>query len=359
MAALLHVTVACAQCDDTGPWEEWHVFQDDLIDPEGRVIDFSDEREITTSEGQSYALFFALIDNDPSLFRRLLRWTERHLAQGDLTAFLPAWLWGRTPDGDWGVLDANTASDSNLWIAYTLLEAGRLWREHSYTVLGSLMLQRMAKEEITRVPGFGPVLLPGKRGFTTKDGVRLNPSYLPPQLLARVHKTLPEPLWADLLDSSIELLIATSPLGLAPDWVNLQGGKVQLSDADQMGSYNAIRVYLWVGMLHPDAAGADRLIPHFLQAGQYLDVQGVPAERVNIIDGKASSAGPLGFSAAVLPLFRDTSFGAMQRERLTVDAISKAGYYSRALSLFGTAWDQRRYAFDAQGRVKPAWRTCP
>lgn len=359
VAALLQGTVACARCDGNQPWTDWQAFQRDLIRPEGRVVDVSDKRDITTSEGQSYALFFALLDNDPVLFRRLLRWTERHLAHGDLTARLPAWLWGRTPDGDWGVLDDNTASDSNLWIAYSLLEAGRLWRERSYTVLGSLMLQRIAKEEVRRVPRFGLALMPGKRGFGSETDVRLNPSYVPPQLLARAHQAQPDSLWAELLDNSIDFLIATSPLGLAPDWVDLQGGDVEPTQASRTGSYNAIRVYLWVGMLHPEAPGADRLVPHFRQAGRYLDVQGLPAEHINIFDGSAASQGPIGFSAALLPLFGDSPFGERQRVRLTSDAIQRAGYYSRVLSLFGTAWDQQRYVFDARGRVRPAWRVCP
>ena len=32
-----------------------------------------------------------------------------------------------------------TASDADLWIAYTLLEAGRLWKERRYTALGTLI----------------------------------------------------------------------------------------------------------------------------------------------------------------------------------------------------------------------------
>lgn len=360
VTALLHVTVACARCDVVdAAWEDWHAFQRDLISQDGRVIDFSDEREITTSEGQSYALFFALLDNDPVLFRRLLRWTEKNLAQGDLTATLPAWLWGRTPDGDWGVLDANTASDSNLWIAYALLEAGRLWREHSYTALGSLMLQRMAREEVRELPGVGHVLLPGKHGFESPDGVQLNPSYWPPQLLARMADVFADSVWAGVLDSSTDLLITTAPLGLAPDWVAVHHGKVKLVDNGHIGSYNAIRVYLWIGMLHPDTPGADRLVPHFRQALAYLDVQGIPARQVDVIEGSATKAGPIGFSAAVLPLFRDTAFGEQQRARLTSKAIEQAGYYSRVLSLFGKAWDQHRYAFDRKGRVLPAWKVCP
>lgn len=44
---------ARAACD----WPEWQQFKRDYMTAEGRVVDPSDARRITTSEGQSYALF--------------------------------------------------------------------------------------------------------------------------------------------------------------------------------------------------------------------------------------------------------------------------------------------------------------
>ena len=150
-------------------WPEWDHFRQHYISEEGRVIDPAEGRRITTSEGQSYALFFALVNDDRETFARLLDWTERQLARGDLTGFLPSWLWGRQQDGNWGVLDANSASDSDLWIAYSLLEAGRLWDNHSYSALGTLLLRRIAREEVATLPGLGPVLLPGVKAMRGRE----------------------------------------------------------------------------------------------------------------------------------------------------------------------------------------------
>jgi len=80
-------------------WPEWDHFREHYISEEGRVIDPADGRRITTSEGQSYGLFFALVNDDRETFARLLDWTERQLARGDLTGFLPSWLWGEREDG--------------------------------------------------------------------------------------------------------------------------------------------------------------------------------------------------------------------------------------------------------------------
>lgn len=52
-------------------WPLWQDFKEIQIQ-DGRVIDDSDPRMITTSEGQSYAMFFALAANDRPAFDALL-----------------------------------------------------------------------------------------------------------------------------------------------------------------------------------------------------------------------------------------------------------------------------------------------
>nr|WP_269194772.1 glycosyl hydrolase family 8 [Stenotrophomonas maltophilia] len=73
------------------------------------MIDHSHADQRSTSEGQSYALFFALVGNDQALFDRMLGWTQDNLAGGDMRQNLPAWLWGRDDKGGWRVLDGNPA----------------------------------------------------------------------------------------------------------------------------------------------------------------------------------------------------------------------------------------------------------
>lgn len=87
----------------------------------------------------------------------------------------------------WGIIDTNNAVDSDMWIAYCLLEAGRLWNRPDYTDKGKQMMALIAKE-IRDVKNVGKVLLPGRMGFETKDTVKLNPSYYPlvyPEALCR------------------------------------------------------------------------------------------------------------------------------------------------------------------------------
>ncbi|NYT63866.1 cellulase [Alcaligenaceae bacterium] len=360
LMAFAQAANAAAACGALPAWHQWERFQEQMVSEQGRVVDQSDPRQITTSEGQSYAMFFALVNNDRVMFRRLLRWTESHLAQGDLTAHLPSWLWGQAEDGDWKVLDDNTASDSNLWIAYSLLEAGRLWNEHGYTVLGTLLLQRMAREEVVLLPGFGHLLLPGKSGFVHDQVWRFNPSYLPPQLMARARHALEVEPWVSLSGNTERLLMETSPHGVAPDWVSWVEGKgwKQRAADESVSSYDAIRVYLWVGMLHPEAPAAAALKAHFKQAVRHFDAAGLPPEEMDIAGDRASGVGPVGFSAAWLPLLDGTPLAQAQLSRLEKVATQPMGYYDSVLALFGLAWHGQRYQFDATGRLIPAWTVC-
>src|SRR5919198_286131 len=116
----------------------WKSYAAGFMDDQIRVIDH-DAGDRTTSEGQAYAMFFALVANDRSRFDRLLHWTELNLASGDFSSHLPAWSWGHAPGNKWSVLDSNSASDADVWMAYTLLKAGKAWKEKRYTWLGTAL----------------------------------------------------------------------------------------------------------------------------------------------------------------------------------------------------------------------------
>ncbi|MFP2769772.1 cellulose synthase complex periplasmic endoglucanase BcsZ [Oceanisphaera sp. KMM 10153] len=340
-----------AACD----WPAWQHFRQAYISEQGRVIDPAGGRDITTSEGQSYGMFFALVADDRDTFAQLLQWTQNNLAAGDMTARLPAWLWGQDQQQQWGVLDPNSAADSDLWLAYDLLEAGRLWHNRRYLMLGTLLLQRIAREEVANIPGLGVMLLPGKNGFVEEQRWTLNPSYLPPQLLARFAAF--EGPWLAMRHSNQRLLLEAAPSGLLPDWVVWQPKEGWLPDpkTGSIGSYDAIRSYLWVGMLADDATDRASLTAHLQPMVELTATLGVPPERVDVLTGKAFGSGSVGFSAALLPLLQQTSAAEVQRRRLAAQPVGEQSYYDAVLTLFGQGWDQRRYAFNQAGELVPGW----
>jgi len=176
---MLATTGGCKQ----GPWLLWDSYSAHFIDDQGRVVDHQGN-DRTTSEGQAYGLFFALVNNDRARFDHLLNWTRANMASGDLSTHLPGWLWGKNAAGEWKSLDSNSASDADVWMAYTLIEAGRMWKAPAYSTLGHQMMTLIAKSEITDLPGFGLMLLPAPIGYHHQSSPSLqswtlNPSYLP------------------------------------------------------------------------------------------------------------------------------------------------------------------------------------
>lgn len=336
-------------------WPMWEKFKAVNVDASYRVIDHSDARAVTTSEGQSYALFFALTANDREVFDKVLDWTEKNLARGDISKTLPAWLWGRKSGNVWGVLDDNNATDSDLWIAYCLLEAARLWNVPEYAVKARAMMT-LLKRDVRDVPDMGKVLLPGGTGFDHNGTLTLNPSYYPIFVLRRL--VLEDPYWKEVLDGSLRSLIRSAPAGFAPDWVKFDpAGKMLTPKGEdyELGSYNAIRTYLWTGMLSKKDHARSVLMHHYDPMVKTTIATNLPLEKVNILTGKGNRAGNAGFAACILPMLSDSSAArktaAWIRTLIANEPIEQKSYYRNVLMLFGTGFDAGLFAFDADGHL--------
>lgn len=344
-----------------GQWPAWDHFKAQFVSEDGRVISNDDDGTRTYSEGQAYGLFFALVANDRKGFDAILRWTENNLSGGDLAARLPAWLWGRRPDGTWGVIDSNSASDADLWIAYALGEAGRIWKTPRYHDLGARLAMRLLAEETADLPGLGVTLLPAPRGFVEAEGRwKLNPSYLPLQVMHRLAALYPHAAWKPLAQSSEKVIAGASPKGFAPDWILYDAKLGFLVDEKGkekgQGGYNAIRVYLWVGMQHASSPGRKALLSALGGMARYVREQGHPPESIDVLSGQAAAAGPSGFSAAMLPFLRaqgDDAALEAQRRRLTANPVRPNAYYEQTLALFGLGWMEGWFRFSAAGQLLP------
>jgi len=338
----------------------WKSYSAAFMDNQVRVIDH-DANNRTTSEGQAYGMFFALVANDRSRFDGLLHWTETNLSQGDLARHLPAWLWGQNKNNQWGVLDANSASDADLWMAYTLLEAGKAWNEPRYTRIGSALAHRIATEEVVEVPNLGTMLAPGPSGFEHGGTYRLNASYVPLQLVLRLSHLAPDGPWKQVAQSVPALVTASSPHGFASDWIEFGA-----QPAPTIGSYDAIRVYLWAGMLDAATPHRDQLMKSLDGMENYLKTSQTPPEKVNPDGTVVDAKGPVGFSAALLPYA--LALGAnqirdQQMARVSADLKPQTGlfgapakYYDQNLALFGLGFMQRQFWFDAEGALKLSWK---
>lgn len=347
-----------ATCPD---WPLWESFRKTYITQDGRVQDLDQVHRPTVSEGQAYALFFALVAGDRRQFAALLEWTQNNLALGDLHQFAPGWHWGRSASGRWELLDSNPASDADLWLAYTLLEAGRLWHIDSYARLGQRMAARVLQDASAVLPALGRSLLPAPIGFQLgPDQWRLNPSYAPLPLLRRLSSLTGQSEWQEMVGPTLRLMVESAPRGISPEWAiwDARTGWVPDPQSEGLGSYNAIRTYLWTGLSRRDPA-FEQLALAFLPWLHWVAQHGHAPEALNAVTGpdkaRRPREGPPGFDVAALVLAHSLGFSGLERQLQTrIEAAlspRSPGYYSHALALFGMGWMDGRYQFAPEGTL--------
>jgi len=206
----------------------WSGYKHRFIQPDGRVIDFQRD-QVTSSEGQSYAMLRAVWMDDRPTLDLTWRWTQDNL--GDPTHSRIGWLWGKAPDGSWRLLDANSASDADEDIALALLFAAHRWSS-TYRPAAIALLDRIWSEEVATVAG-DPYLTAGNWGPGAAGGPVLNPSYFAPyeyRIFAQEDRAHP---WGELIDTSYSALQACTeaPLDrgagrLPPNWCALDVASV-------------------------------------------------------------------------------------------------------------------------------------
>jgi endoglucanase len=265
-------------------------------------------------------------------------------------------------------------------MAYSLCEAGRLWHVDRYSKLGPLLAARIAKEETATVPGVGIILQPGSQGFhPTPTGWYVNPSYLPPFLLQYFAHNDPSSPWKSVL-ASLPSAVQTSG-GFAMDWMSVTAdtglapsappATVAALPAGQtgptpIGSYDAIRVYLWLGMSDPKTPFVSQTLHLLPGMANYLSHNMTPPLQVGPEGQALNPNGPAGFSAAVIPYLHVLGHKAdekNQADRLAALLDPATGlyghegmYYDQNLVLFEEGWNSGRFRFDGDGSLHVKWK---
>jgi endo-1,4-beta-D-glucanase Y len=352
-------------------WPLWTNYVKHFIQQDGRVVD-PDRENLTTSEGQSYAMFFALVANDPVTFDRCYQWTVQNLAASDLGQTLPAWSWGRKPDGTFGAKDTNSASDADMWIAYDLIQAGRLWKLHEYTVAGENLLKLIAAKEVSHTLSF-PVLLPASIGFEHDDTLVVNVSYMPLFLFQAAAKAQPAGPWNAMAASLPSLVRGSTIKGFATDWLKIDSDGIMSpapaldSDTEQAkGSYDAIRVYLWAGITPSSAPGREAILKDLSGMTSYMESHALPPEFVTESQPSLQGTGPISYSAALIPFLQASQASeaaAQQQKRLNAAWSARSSlygepprYYDQNLAMFALGFTEHRYHIQNNGDLEVSWQ---
>lgn len=297
--------------------ESWKSYRQRFIQPDGRVIDWeSDQR--TTSEGQAYAMLRAVFADDPDSFARTLNWAEVNLVRkvgGKSVDRLWTWKWGRTPQGQWGVLDGNFASDADIDACFALILASKRWQKPEYLDLARQKLKDLWQFSTVTV-NQQRYLLPGPEvAFRQGDLLTFNPSYFAPYAFRVFAQVDGDRNWLQLVDTSYQVLedsTKLSSVGLPSDWVgfDLKTRRYQALKAPLLSQYgfDASRVWWRIaldGAIYNEPRAMAYLQQHTTHLRQLWQTQGkIPAQiglqGQALVDYDATSQYGMLFAAMVL-----------------------------------------------------------
>lgn len=329
----------------------WELWDDFLVKhyQKGRIIDNSDPRAITTSEGQSYALFFSLVANDQKTFDEILNFTENNLASKSFKNNLPAWIYG-TIDGEEKIIDANNATDSDLWIAYSLLEASRIWGKTEYKTKALNIIDNLKKRCIYKHTTQGEIILPAANGFIKDDGsIILNQSYYPPFILERI--ALENPDFITYYTNTMQAVLWGSMQGFAADWTQINANGKFIVSPNTIGSYNAIRVYLWLGMTSQADPNRQLLLSFYQRLLNYVNKNLELPEIANLFFYTQYGNSNVVFDTALVPIANERKLNYL-RTKLYAHHFQKDEYYAHVLALFAEGYDNHRFSFNANGTLQ-------
>ena len=131
-------------------------------------------------------------------------------------------------------------------------------------------------------------------------------------------------------------------------------------DPGAVGSYGAIRVYLWAGMLAEEDLYRQQLIETLRPMAEGIRRFAYPPEKINVRSLRQEGEGSNGFSAALLPFLDALELKilvAQQWDRINRNSPFEHAdnYYEQVLSLFGVGWMEGRFRFGPKGFLSPQW----
>jgi len=334
-ALLLIIMMTSALLSSTPDIEVWNTYKKNFLQNDGRVIDFKNA-DITHTEGIGYALYFSYAFHDQKSFKLIHQWYHNNIKFN--VHKLPGWKWGKADDGTWKMLDKNSASDANLWIAHALLLMYERHNNRAYKDEALMLLNAIKTYQIKSVDG-QIFLLPGEKGFENKETLTLNLSYLALETFKHFQAYDPDPIWQSLIDSSKNQLMHMrfSALALNPDWLiyNTQKKKSALQKNNAMFGYDAIRIPLNIirsSLSHKEKVALLQPYKDYISMMQHLPL-GVVNLQTGMISMYNLSYGHLAVYRFIQTFFKGntTMFDTLLQERMKQEYDD---YYAYSLYLF-------------------------
>ena len=202
--------------------------------------------KISHTEGQGVAMLAAALLGDEEQFNQTWAWTQKNLQRAD-KLFSWKWVPGK------GIVDANNASDGELYIIWALVEAGVRFNRKPLLGEATAIAKALRERCIVMSPRHGAVLLPGEQGFAhpQSDGMArivVNLAYWVFPALEHAYSVDPNPVWAEVQKNGLALLknYRFGKWDLPADWTRLTDTAIPWEERPARFGYEGIRIPLFL-----------------------------------------------------------------------------------------------------------------
>lgn len=313
----------------------WSEYKSLFIAQDGRVIDRANAN-ITHSESIGYAMYLAIQNSDFKSFSKIHTWYENNLKKNKFG--LISWKWGKDISGSWHVLDANNATDGDLWIAYDNILMYEITKNEIYRSEAMELMKNIKKHLVIKQAG-SLYLLPGKFGFITKNSLEINLSYYLFFIFDKFKEYDKDELWGKLKEDGINLLYKSrfTSLQLNADWISIDKytQRISLSKNSAFG-FDAIRIPF--NVLKSKIKDKKKLLEPYKN---YVNAMKVAKSIFGVCDLKNGNISLNNYSYGHLSIYNtlDKYFNNKESFYLklkTLKGKNKDDYYSYSISLFTT-----------------------
>jgi len=226
--------------------KNWIAYKEQFI-TDGQVID-RENNNLSSSEGQGFALLFAVFSNDRKQFEKIWARTQQHMQRKDYLFRGQVDFSEKTCDKAC-ISSQPNASNGDIIIAWALFAAENKWDRQIYLVEGFRVLDAIKAKLIDKKYGY-QLVLPTEKSIQSGDKpLQINLSYWVFPAFNLFADITGDPIWSEVYQSGVSLMkwARFGKWDLPADWMMLSEDKVTLEGA-QSSTYgeNANRLPLYL-----------------------------------------------------------------------------------------------------------------
>ncbi|MBQ4246819.1 MAG: hypothetical protein II733_06670 [Succinivibrio sp.] len=326
-------------------WPQYQSFMSSRAKDNVFISNLNNE-EFVSSEIYSYVMLFALTQKDKNRFDGLLSALETTLCEGDIKSNLPYARVKLNKNGNEN--REGTLTRANLFIAYDLYTAYEMFKDESYREKADAIAAMVKSSCTYGHPVLGTVILPSYNNVADKKEITITPNIFAPFVMQKLGQYDID--YLSLYDNTVSAVVRGSGDGFAADTLTFNMDGDQIIRINSIGSLDALRFYLWLGITCESDPNRRLLIP--LYENMLKDIEkdlNVP-EVANLYTHKVGGIGTLSYMASTMLLEKNKEKDFF-RTVLKNHVFKKDELYAQVMTMFALGFDNHYFRFSHDGSL--------